>query len=124
MVSLVFGWGRERKERDRERERKQTKKSPKEMDLSQPRPLSPSFLSPPPPPSPLNVFSFLCRSSLQSVSSETMVKLFTTNAIGPLLVAQQLERAGLVGRGSTIANMTSKMGSMADNGSGGTYAYR
>lgn len=63
-------------------------------------------------------------SSLQSVTSETMVKLFETNTVGPLLVAQQLEKRGLLGKGSTLGNMTSKMGSMADNGSGGTYAYR
>lgn len=49
-------------------------------------------------------------SSLQSVTSETMVKLFTTNTVGPLIVAQQLEKNGLFGKGSTIANMTSKMG--------------
>jgi NAD(P)-dependent dehydrogenase (short-subunit alcohol dehydrogenase family) len=53
-----------------------------------------------------------------------MMKLFETNTVGPLIVAQQLEKQGLIGKGSTIANMTSKMGSMADNGSGGTYAYR
>ena len=48
--------------------------------------------------------------SLQSVTQETMVELFTTNTVGPLLVAQQLEKRGLLGKGSTIANMTSKMG--------------
>ena len=39
-----------------------------------------------------------------------MVRLFTTNTVGPLLVAQQLEKRGLLGKGSTLANMTSKMG--------------
>ena len=63
-------------------------------------------------------------SSLQSVTAETMTRLFTTNPVGPLILAQQLEKQGLIGKGSTLGNMTSKMGSMADNGSGGTYAYR
>ena len=39
-----------------------------------------------------------------------MDKLFTTNTVGPLIVAQQLEKQGLLGKGSTIGNMTSKMG--------------
>ena len=46
-------------------------------------------------------------------------------------MTQQLRKAGLLGSkngggggGSLIANMTSKMGSVDDNGSGGTYAYR
>ena len=63
-------------------------------------------------------------SSLQSVTAETMIRLFATNTVGPLLVAQQLEKQGILGKGSTLGNMTSKMGSMADNGSGGALAYR
>lgn len=52
-------------------------------------------------------------SSLSSVTSEVMGKLFSVNAVGPLLVAQQLDKRGLLGKGTTLANMTSKMGSMA-----------
>jgi len=44
------------------------------------------------------------------------------NAIGPLRVVQAL-RARL-GRGSKIALITSRMGSIGDNSSGGSYGYR
>jgi len=56
-----------------------------------------------------------------------MLEVFQTNAIGPLLTVQQLRKHALLGgsKGSTIiANVTSKVGSVADNGSGGGYAYR
>lgn len=46
------------------------------------------------------------------------------NTIGPLLTAQALVKQGLLARGSTYAILTSKMGSLEDNGSGGSYAYR
>ena len=45
---------------------------------------------------------------------------------GPLLVTQQVLKSGKLG-GDThtiVANVTSKMGSIDDNGSGGSYAYR
>lgn len=111
---------------------------------------------------------------LDEVTEADMLQCFKVNALGPLLVTQQLHRRGLLGgRGGTsvVANMTSKarrgrgapppdpfpacsqpalcatpaacgegqcmaasmpcpapvlpqMGSVADNGSGGSYAYR
>ena len=66
----------------------------------------------------------LSRSDLLSVDTEKMLHCFTVNAVGPLLTVQQLLLNGLLGNGTTIANMTSKMGSIADNSSGGAYAYR
>jgi len=44
------------------------------------------------------------------------------NAVGPLRVAQTLLLN--LGRGSKLALITSRMGSIADNGSGGAYGYR
>jgi NAD(P)-dependent dehydrogenase (short-subunit alcohol dehydrogenase family) len=44
------------------------------------------------------------------------------NAIGPLRVAHAL--APLLASGSKLALITSRMGSMGDNGSGGAYGYR
>ena len=35
-------------------------------------------------------------------------RVFKTNSVGPLLVAKELVLARLLGRGSTLANMTSK----------------
>ncbi len=47
---------------------------------------------------------------------------FEVNALGPLRVAQAMLRH--LGKGSRIAIMTSRMGSIADNESGGYYGYR
>ena len=49
------------------------------------------------------------------------------NAVGPLLVVQQLLREGLLGGpggASLVANMSSKVGTVDDNRGGGGYAYR
>ncbi|KAF8061359.1 gghA [Scenedesmus sp. PABB004] len=56
-----------------------------------------------------------------------MIAAFKTNTIGPLLVVQQLLKAGLLGGPggrSVVANVTSKVGSVDDNRGGGGYAYR
>ncbi len=47
---------------------------------------------------------------------------FEVNALGPLRVTQALR--GALGQGSKVAMITSRMGSIADNGSGGSYGYR
>lgn len=47
---------------------------------------------------------------------------FEVNALAPLRVARQLVPA--LANGAKIALMTSRMGSIADNGSGGSYGYR
>lgn len=47
---------------------------------------------------------------------------FKVNALGPLVVSQLL--APHMQKGGKIAMVTSRMGSMADNGSGGYYGYR
>lgn len=60
---------------------------------------------------------------LRDVTAEEMMALFQTNTVGPLLVTQALLARGLLQKGSTVANVTSKMGSI-DDSSGGTYAYR
>lgn len=64
---------------------------------------------------------------LASTTSEEMMRLFQTNTVGPLLVTQALHKIGLLGKPggkSTVALMTSKMGSVEDNSSGGCYSYR
>lgn len=47
---------------------------------------------------------------------------FRVNALGPVLLAQALRSA--LAKGSTLAIITSRMGSIADNTSGGSYGYR
>ena len=60
---------------------------------------------------------------LASIAPETMLEVFNVDCIGPLRVVQQL-RGQVIAAGGVIANVSSKMGSIADNSSGGTYAYR
>ena len=61
--------------------------------------------------------------SLQKVTGEVMHEVFDVDCVAPLRVVQtvlpKLQRPGAI-----IANISSKMGSSADNSSGGTYAYR
>ncbi len=67
----------------------------------------------------------LARDTLDKMNHEGFEALrqqFEVNAIGPLRVAHAL--LPNLHRGSRIAIMTSRMGSMADNGSGGYYGYR
>lgn len=59
---------------------------------------------------------------LDRVTPADMQEVFNVDCVGPLRVVQRLH--GLINRGGVIANLSSKMGSSADNSSGGTYAYR
>mmetsp|Transcript_7833 Transcript_7833/g.26016 ORF Transcript_7833/g.26016 Transcript_7833/m.26016 type:complete len:282 (-) Transcript_7833:480-1325(-) len=62
---------------------------------------------------------------LEDMTSDEMQFVFQRNTIGPMLTVQQLRRVGLLGQpGSLVANVTSKVGSVDDNGSGRGYAYR
>lgn len=49
---------------------------------------------------------------------------FRINSMAPLKMAEAFHRHLLRGKARTIATITSKMGSIADNGSGGNYLYR
>jgi len=60
--------------------------------------------------------------SLENVTAEAMLEVFNVDCVGPLRVVQHLRRR--FSDTAVIANLSSKMGSSADNGSGGTYAYR
>lgn len=53
---------------------------------------------------------------------EALRRQFDVNALGPLRVVQAL--LGQLAEGAKIGIITSRMGSMADNGSGGYYGYR
>ncbi|SDG72269.1 SDR family oxidoreductase [Roseospirillum parvum] len=58
------------------------------------------------------------------VDPEAWAPVFRTNAMGPLLVTQALAEAGRLGVPCRLAVLTSKMGSIGDNTSGGNYIYR
>ena len=53
---------------------------------------------------------------------EQMRRQFEVNTLGPLRMTHAL--ADQLGRGSKVALITSRMGSIADNDSGGSYGYR
>lgn len=53
---------------------------------------------------------------------ESMRRQFEVNTLGPLRVVQAL--LGLLADGAKIGIISSRMGSMEDNGSGGAYGYR
>lgn len=61
--------------------------------------------------------------SLNHIDAATMQELFAVDCVAPLLVVQQL-RMRMENAAGVIANVSSKMGSIGDNSSGGTYAYR
>lgn len=67
---------------------------------------------------------------LEDMDAEEMLHVFRINTVGPLLVVQQLLKRELIGtrgigkRGAVVGNVTSKVGSVDDNGSGKGYAYR
>ncbi len=61
--------------------------------------------------------------SLENITAAAMQEVFNVDCIGPLRVVQYLKSRVTAAQG-IIANVSSKMGSSADNGSGGTYAYR
>ncbi len=53
---------------------------------------------------------------------ESFVRMYEVNSLGPLLTTQSLLEH--LGEGSKVGIVTSRMGSIADNDSGGSYAYR
>lgn len=59
---------------------------------------------------------------LQSLNFETMLEQFQVNALGPLRTVKALQQQ--LKSGSKVGLMTSQMGSIADNTSGGRYGYR
>lgn len=60
--------------------------------------------------------------SLDASAFDSMRRQFEVNALGPLRVAQALQ--GRLAEGAKVGIVTSRMGSVADNGSGGYYGYR
>jgi NAD(P)-dependent dehydrogenase (short-subunit alcohol dehydrogenase family) len=64
----------------------------------------------------------LSREHFDALDFDSMRRQFEVNALGPLRVTAAL--IGNMARGAKIAILTSRMGSIADNTSGGYYGYR
>ncbi|MBK2126118.1 SDR family oxidoreductase [Fangia hongkongensis] len=62
--------------------------------------------------------------SLSNMDFNKMLEDYNTNALGALRVVDALYTHGLLSEAAKVALITSKMGSIEDNGSGGRYAYR
>lgn len=60
--------------------------------------------------------------SLSDLNLDTIREQFEVNAIAPLNIVDTLQ--GNLSEGSKVAMITSRMGSINDNGSGGRYGYR
>ena len=70
----------------------------------------------------INNAGVLGRESIEDWDPGTIDYQFRVNALGPLLVTQTLLPS--IAEGGKVGLVTSRMGSMADNGSGGYYGYR
>lgn len=70
----------------------------------------------------INNAGVLAAESITDWSPATIEQQFRVNALGPVLVTQTLLTR--LNAGAKVIMITSRMGSMADNGSGGYYGYR
>ena len=70
----------------------------------------------------VNNAGILSRESLQDLDFDRMRRQFEVNSLGPLRVTAALREN--LGTGSKVAIVTSRMGSIEDNTSGGRYGYR
>jgi NAD(P)-dependent dehydrogenase (short-subunit alcohol dehydrogenase family) len=61
---------------------------------------------------------------LERLDTQALVDAYQVNAVGPLRVIRALLPLLRRGRGRRTVQITSLMGSIEDNGSGGSYAYR
>lgn len=64
------------------------------------------------------------KDSLEAVDETVLTKTFTTNTFGPLMLTQALLQNLLESPHPRLGFMSSRVGSIADNSSGGGYAYR
>ena len=62
--------------------------------------------------------------SLSAINPTVLNKTFAVNTIGPLSLTQALLPNLLKSSTPRIGNMSSRVGSVGDNSSGGSYAYR
>lgn len=71
----------------------------------------------------INNAGMAIRDGLGSLDFEGMTSVLDTNAVGPLRVLQAV-LPQVKARGGKVVNVSSRMGSIGENDSGGMYAYR
>ena len=64
------------------------------------------------------------RATFEELEIDRLVESFQVNSLGAMRVTQALLPNLRAGADRKLIQITSKMGSMSDNGSGGSYAYR
>ncbi|KAK5170222.1 uncharacterized protein LTR77_004808 [Saxophila tyrrhenica] len=62
--------------------------------------------------------------AMDTVNINVLEKIFAVNTYGPLLLTQSLLPNLLASPGSAVGIVSSRVGSIGDNSTGGTYAYR
>lgn len=62
--------------------------------------------------------------TLTTVNKEVLTRTFETNTFGPLLLCQALLENLLAAGNAKIGIVSSRVGSIGDNSTGGSYAYR
>ena len=70
----------------------------------------------------VNNAGILLRDSFGDIDYDAMAEQYRVNTLGPLRVTEAL--ADSLHEGSRVAIVTSRVGSIEDNGSGGNYGYR
>lgn len=70
----------------------------------------------------INNAGLLARDSIKQLNYEQIQAQFEINTLGPLKVTEACLE--FLSKGSKIANVSSRMGSISDNSSGGMYGYR
>lgn len=70
----------------------------------------------------INNAGILSRESYNDLNFERMRRQYEVNSLGPLRLVKALDKN--LHAGAKVAIVTSRVGSMADNGSGGNYGYR
>lgn len=70
----------------------------------------------------INNAGILRNESLSDFNKETIIEQFNVNALAPIALTQAL--LSNLSKNSKVALITSRMGSIADNDSGGRYGYR
>jgi NAD(P)-dependent dehydrogenase (short-subunit alcohol dehydrogenase family) len=70
----------------------------------------------------VNNAGILAHESLGDIDYDAVRRQFEANAVAPLRVTEAL--VPYMAKGAKVALVTSRMGSIADNGSGGMYGYR